>query len=218
MSYANAASHDIPVEQLSTDARATFITRTYLHLLGAIGMFTALEVLLFRSGLAGSLAQRMLGVSWLWILGGFVLVSWLARSAAHRSASTAVQYLALAGFVVAEAIIFVPLLWMANTYAPGVIGSAAVVTLFGFAALTAVAMITRKDFSFLRGILCWGGVIALVLIVAGAILVFNSALISPWPWWRWPGPRSFTTPRMFCITILKIVTSARRWSCSRPWR
>jgi uncharacterized protein len=51
--------------------------------------------------------------------------------------------------------------------------SAAAVTLFGFAGLTAVALITRKDFSFLRGVLMWGGVVALVLIVAGALFGFQ---------------------------------------------
>src|SRR2546427_9514925 len=52
-----------------------------------------------------------------------VVVSWLASRTAHTATSKAVQYGALAGFVVAEAIIFVPLLYMANTYAPGVITS-----------------------------------------------------------------------------------------------
>ena len=73
----------------------------------------------------------------------------------------------------AEAIIFVPLLWLANEFAPGAITSAAAVTFLAFTALTLVVFFTRKDFSFLRGILCWGGIIALVLIVAGAIFGFQ---------------------------------------------
>jgi len=75
MNSANPAYHDIPVEQLGVNARATFITRTYLHLLGAIAAFTALEVVLFRSGVADTIATRMLGVSWLWVLGGLMVVS-----------------------------------------------------------------------------------------------------------------------------------------------
>jgi FtsH-binding integral membrane protein len=53
--------------------------------------------------------------------------------------------------------------------APGTIRSAAMATLLGFAVLTAVAFITRKDFSFARGVLLWGGVVALVAIVAASL-------------------------------------------------
>jgi FtsH-binding integral membrane protein len=75
--------------------------------------------------------------------------------------------------VVAEAVIFVPLLYMANAYAPGAIQSAASVTLLGFAGLTAIAFISRKDFSFLGSILQWAGLVALVLIIAGVVFGFQ---------------------------------------------
>ncbi len=84
-----------------------------------------------------------------------------------------VQYAALAALVVAEAIIFVPLLFIAQMYGPGVIQSAALVTLIGFAGLTAVVFVTRKDFSFLRSALMFLGVVALVLIAAGVIFGFE---------------------------------------------
>jgi len=86
----------------------------------------------------------------------------------------ALQYLALAGFVVAQALIFVPLLYVAQIKAGGgVIESAAYVTLMGFAGLTAIAFYTRKDFSFLQPFLMWGGVVALVLIAAGTLFGFQ---------------------------------------------
>jgi len=47
------------------------------------------------------------------------------------------------------------------------------VTLMGVAGLTAVAFITRKDFSFLRGILVWGGVLALIAIVSSVLFSFD---------------------------------------------
>jgi FtsH-binding integral membrane protein len=155
------------------DARSRFVARTYMHLLGAILAFTGLEIYLFQSGLAPVIAKAMLGTSWLLVLGGFVVVSWIASSVAHSVKSVPAQYAALGAYVVAEALIFVPLLYIANVAAPGAIKSAAAVTLFGFAGLTAVVMITRKDFSFLRSLLMWGGVIALVLIVASAIFGFQ---------------------------------------------
>jgi FtsH-binding integral membrane protein len=135
--------------------------------------FMLIEIVLFKTGLAEPMAKAMLGVSWLFVLGGFVVVSWLASRAAHVATSKAVQYSALAGFVVAESIIFVPLLYIADRVAPGAISSAAAVTFVAFAALTAIVFFTRKDFSFLRGILCWGGIIALVLIGAGVIFGFQ---------------------------------------------
>jgi FtsH-binding integral membrane protein len=161
------------VGELNVASRATFISRTYGHLVGAIGAFTLIEVYLFKTGMAETIARGLLGVSWLLVLGGFVVVSWLASRVAHASTSKPAQYAALAGFVVAEAIIFVPLLFVANYKAPGVIASAAVVTFFGFAGLTLVVLMTRKDFSFLRGILWWGGIVALVLIAAGVLFGFE---------------------------------------------
>lgn len=163
---------DIPVSQLDVDARARFITRTYLHLLGAIAAFIGIEIFLFQSGMAEGIA-RTLGGNWLLVMGGFILVSWGASHFAFNARNKGVQYLALAGFTVAEAIIFVPMLYIAQAIAPGVIQSAAVITILGFAALTAIVLITKKDFSFMRGILMWAGIVALVAIVASLIFGFH---------------------------------------------
>lgn len=155
------------------EARAKFIVRTYNHLFGAILLFTGIEVALFMSGLALPLAQAMIGVSWLVVLGGFMIVSWGASHIAHRAQSLAAQYAALLAMVVAQAIIFVPLLVIANAFAPGAIQSAAIVTMLAFAGLTAIAFVTRKDFSFLRGVLLFGGLCAIVAIAAGLIFGFE---------------------------------------------
>jgi FtsH-binding integral membrane protein len=162
-----------PVAALSSDARGAFITRTYLHLFGAILLFAGIEVFLFQSGLAFPIANALLGVSWLVVLGGFLIVSWFASRAAHMATSPAAQYAALGGFVLAQAIIFVPLLAIAFTRVPGAITSAAWVTVVGFTALTAVAVMTRKDFSFLGGMLRWGFIVALGLIVASVVFGFT---------------------------------------------
>lgn len=161
------------VAALDADARGAFVTKTYLHLFGAIGAFTLIEVFLFQTGLAYKIAGVLLGGSWLLVLGGFILVSWLATRAAFTARTLGAQYAALAGFVLAEAIIFVPMLVLANMKAEGVIGSAAGVTLIGFGALTGVVFYTRKDFSFMRGILMWAGVVALGAIVGAVIFNFN---------------------------------------------
>lgn len=163
----------MPVSQIGVDARAEFITKTYTHLLFAIIAFVGIEVFFFKSGLATVMAESMLGVNWLFVLGGFMIVSWLASRAAFSARSLGTQYVALGAFVLAEAIIFVPMLFIAMYYAPGAINNAATVTLLGFVALTAVAFMTRRDFSFLRGFLMWGGIIALAAIVMGVLFGFE---------------------------------------------
>jgi FtsH-binding integral membrane protein len=164
-----------PVIELDENSRGRFIARTYNHLFAAIGAFVLIEIFLFKTGMALPMANAMTSVSWLLVLGAFMVVSWMARSVAHRSTSKAGQYFALAGYVVAQAIIFVPLLVMAEIATPGggIITSAALITFLGFAGLSLVVFVTRKDFSFLRGILFWGGIVALVLIVGGIAFGFQ---------------------------------------------
>ena len=162
-----------PVAEQSVQTRSDFIWRTYGHVAAAILLFAGIETYLFDSGLAQPMAESMLGVNWLLILGGFMVVGWLATHVAHTVQSKPLQYVALVGFVVAEAIIFLPLLAIAMAMQPGIVESAVGVTLLGTAGLTAVAFITRRDFSFLRGILVWGGILALVGIVASVLFGFE---------------------------------------------
>jgi FtsH-binding integral membrane protein len=170
--YEGAPGYRAPAAELPVQARARFIMRTYNHVFGAIVAFAAIEVGLFMSGLAQPIAQAMLGGSWLIVLGAFMIVGWFATRVAHSSTSLPAQYAALGGYVLADAIIFVPLLYMADSVAPGAIQSAALVTIIGFAGLTAIAFVTKKDFSFLRTFILWGGVLALVAIVASVIFGF----------------------------------------------
>jgi uncharacterized protein len=159
--------------QGQVERRAKFITRTYNHLFGAILAFAGIEFALFASGLAPVIARAMLSVNWLFILGGFMIAGWIASRAAHTAESLAAQYAALAVTVVIQAFIFLPMLVIANSMAPGAISSAGLVTILGFAALTGIAFYTRKDFSFLRGVLLWGGIGAMLLVVGGVIFGFQ---------------------------------------------
>ena len=162
-----------PVSELSAEARSNFIWRTYGHVAAAILLFAGIETYLFSTGIALPMAQSMLQMNWLVILGGLMVVSWIATHVAHSAQSKPLQYVALVGVVVAQAIIFVPMLAIAMAKAPGMIESAVGVTLLGTGGLTAVALITRKDFSFLRGILVWGGILALVGIFAAVLFGFE---------------------------------------------
>ena len=167
-----------PVAALGADARSAFIWRTYAHVAGAILGFAAIESYLFDKGYAREITESLMGVSWLLVLGAFIVVSWIASHVAHRVESKPLQYAALAAVVVAEAIIFVPLLYIANQKAPGLVESAAGVTIAGTVGLMAVVHFTRKDFSFLRGLLMWGGVLALIVI--GVAVLSDSIELGRW--------------------------------------
>ena len=155
------------------DSRAQFITRTYTHVVGGILAFILLEMGLFESGAAETIARFMLSFNWFLILGAFMLVGWLATRTAQTSTNLGMQYFAYGMYIAVEALIFVPLLYIANSRAPGAIDSAALVTALGAAGLMVVAHRTRKDFSFLRGILMWGGVVAIIAMIGGAVFGFQ---------------------------------------------
>lgn len=161
-----------PVSQASVEDRSQFIWRCYAHVVGAILAFAAVEAYLIASGIAAQIAPAMIN-NWLMTLGAFMLVSWGASHVAHRIESKGAQYAAFAALVFAEAVIFSPLIMFAYAKDPSIIDSAAGVTILGCVGLIATAMITRKDFSFLRGMLVWGGLLALGAIVSGIIFGFQ---------------------------------------------
>lgn len=165
--------------QASASDRATFIRKTYLHLAGAILAFVALEAYFLNASWAPGLVQTMMGgqFSWLIVLGAFMGVSWLADKWARSDASTGKQYMGLGLFVVAEAFIFLPLLFIAAYYSsPDVIPMSGIITGLLFAGLTATAFLTRKDFSFMRGILTVGGFVAMGVIICSILFGFNLGL------------------------------------------
>jgi FtsH-binding integral membrane protein len=175
----NMLGGEAAVGQLDVSDRAQFIMRTYGHLLGAVMTFIVIELLLFATGAAVVLGKMVVSggpMVWLGALGGFMIAGWVATNVAHSAKSKPAQYTALFAYVLVEALIFCPLLLIAAVIAPGAITMAAVVTVVGFAGLTAVVFTTRKDFSFLGSVLRWGAVIAMLMIVAGLIFGFNLGL------------------------------------------
>jgi FtsH-binding integral membrane protein len=154
--------------------RADFVTKTYVHLAGAVALFAVLETVLLRLPNIDKLVAMMIGgrFSWLIVLGLFMLVSYVAERWATSAINPATQYMGLGLYVAAEAVIFVPLLWLAQRLDPSVIPSAALATAGLFGLMTAVVFITRKDFSFLRSILLFGGLAALGFIVVAMVFQF----------------------------------------------
>jgi FtsH-binding integral membrane protein len=88
------------------------------------------------------------------------------------------QYLGLGLYVVVEALVFLPLLYLATRLTdPKVIPTAAIMTLAVFGGLTLAVFVTRKDYSFLRPILSVGVMIALGVIVASCLFGYSLGML-----------------------------------------
>lgn len=168
---------NISVANATDLEKATFYKKTYLHVALALLAFIFVEFLLIKT-VPSEVLSWMLGGKfiWLFIIGLFWLGSTLSNKMAFAPSRNQ-QYLGLGLYVILEAIIFLPMLYIASNYAGGeVIMQAALITLFMFSGLTAVVFFTNTDFSFLRTALVVGGFIALGVIVVGAIFGFNLGL------------------------------------------
>lgn len=148
-----------------TDVRTAFIRKTYAHLGGSILAFILVECLFMQLQPMRQLAMTMLQ-SWLIVIAAFVGVSYLAERWARSATSKPTQYLGLGLFIVAEAIVFLPLILIAHNFYPGIITQAGIITAGLFAGITFIAFTTKKDFSFLSGFLKIAFFVALGLIIA----------------------------------------------------
>ena len=176
----NEYAQQLSVSQAQPNERAAFIRRTYAHLAGAILAFVLLEAYLVTSPLAEVMVRFVTGgrYNWLLILGGFMGLSWLARGLASGEAASSKQYIGLTLMVIGQAIIFVPLIYIAAFYSsPELLPTAGILTLLLFAGLTTVVFTTRKDFSFLGSILKIGMFIALGAIGCSIVFGFSLGLL-----------------------------------------
>ncbi len=175
----NEYAQQLTVSQSAPDERAAFIRKTYGHLAGAILAFVALETYMITSPIAEMLLNVMaMRFGWLLILGGFIIFGRLASGLASGGASPTMQYVGLTLYVILESVIFAPILLIAAYYSsPEVLPTAAILTLGIFGGLTAVVFTTKKDFSFLGGIIKIGMMVALGLIVCAVLFGFNLGLI-----------------------------------------
>jgi FtsH-binding integral membrane protein len=168
------------------DARLAFIRRTYAHLAGAVAAFVGFLYAFHVSGVGQAIAEWAFltpggGMRWLAVIGGMMVVAWLAQSMAHGAKSTGAQYAGLALYSLGQALVFSPMIWLVAYIStqrgqPSPLAPAAGITLVVFAALTAFVLMTKKDFSFLGMFLGIGGIVALLVIAAGAIFGFSLGL------------------------------------------
>jgi FtsH-binding integral membrane protein len=157
---------DSPSQGIQDADQQAFLVKTYAHLFLGISLFFAFGYLLFTLKV-GILVSGMFSNTFMALAGFalFVLASTTAQSFAMRQSSKPVQYGALTLYAFVEAIFFSPLFLVAVS--TQLLLPAVGITLGIFAALTAVVMITGKDFSFLRSILMYVGFAVFGVIILG---------------------------------------------------
>ena len=136
-------------------------------------------------------------LTWLLVLGLFMVVGVIAQRLAMSQTSRGLQFAGLALAVVAEGVLLQPLIWILmvkfgdpqqlfagnelhvalSGTASHILGEAVVITLAIFGGLTATVFVTKKDFSFMRGALTMASFGFLGVIIASAIFGFHLGAI-----------------------------------------
>jgi FtsH-binding integral membrane protein len=171
-------NQNILVANATDIEKASFYKKTYKHLALAVLAFILVETILINVVPPQAIVWMFSGkFIWLFIIGLF----WLGTTMSNKLAfhpSRQKQYLGLAFYVILEAIIFLPMIYIAAFYSGSgdILMQAALTTIFMFAGLTAVVFLTSTDFSFLRTAIIVGGFVSLGIIVVGAIFGFNLGL------------------------------------------
>jgi len=173
-----AAIQSIPAIDAAETDRAGFLRRTYGHLAGAVLAFAVLESYLLSLPIAEKFTVYASN-KWVWlgILAIYMVVSAIAEQMARSGTTRATHYVALGIYVVAEAVIFVPLLTMARAVSPEIIPMAVILTGALVAALTAICFTTRANFSGLRTFLMCGGFLSIGLIICSAVFGFGLGML-----------------------------------------
>lgn len=165
----------------AADSRVDFLRRTYAHLAGAIAAFALLSAYLVVNH--GETILMSLGRSrgaWGVVLLAFAGIGWVAERLVSALDSPAKQYAGLGFYIVAEAVVFTPMLTLAAVYAPPqahVLSTAAVLTGVVFGGLTAVVFVTRRDFSMLRGALTVASLVAMGLVICSLLFGFQLGML-----------------------------------------
>lgn len=170
---------NILVAQATDSEKAIFYRKTYTHLALGVFAFVIIESLLLKiEPLVDFMLNMTQGYLWLVMLGAFMGITWFAQKMTYKSANPSQQYLGFGLYILAQALLFVPLIYIAIYYSGGMelINQAAILTGGLFLGLTAVVFLTKTDFSFLKSILTMGFFVAMGLIVAGMIFGFDLGL------------------------------------------
>ncbi|WP_010251081.1 Bax inhibitor-1/YccA family protein [Myroides injenensis] len=177
----NNFNYATPVAHESDVVKAQFYKRTYGNLAVGVLVFIIFEAVLLNTPFIVEGMFSLMGMgkfSWLIILGAFMGITWFAQNLTYKTANKPQQYAGFGLYILAEAFIFVPILYVAMSMTGdlSLIAQAGVLTLALFGGLTGVVFGSNANFSFLRSILTIGFFLAMGTIIAGMIFGFNLGL------------------------------------------
>lgn len=166
------------VAQADSKERATFYKHTYGHVAAGVLVFMLLETLFLQSEfLVTTLLSFTQGYLWIVLIGGFMGISWVAQKMAMDEVSKTKQYLGYFLYIVGQALLFVPMMYIVINYTGTIVlKQAAAVTAALFVALSVLALTSKVDFSFLKGIITIGFILAIGAIIAGLLFGFSLGL------------------------------------------
>lgn len=159
-------------------ARADFYRKTYMLVAASCAVFgLVLAGTLSMPAVVNPLTQLFFGggaLGWLLVLAAFWGISMLANRLAFGGASEGTQLAGLGIYIVAEALLFAPMLNVlmmrfGDATLSEIVAPAAVSTLLLAGGLTATVFMTKTDFSFLRAFVSIGFVVALGAVVLLAL-------------------------------------------------
>jgi len=160
MNYSAPMTQNV-VADASTDVRMAFVRKVYGLFYMSLLVTVGVGWLCIQPAVLPVMMPLMLPL----VIAGFICV--LALSFARRVSGVNLVLLYL--FAAIEGAVFGPMLLIINQSAPGLPASAALLTVAVFGGLTMYVMISKKDFSYLGGMLFVG---LITLIVAGLVLMF----------------------------------------------
>lgn len=163
------------------DARLAFMRRTYVHLTAAIGLLVASSWTFYEAHVGERMAEWVGGhgvFGLLLLFGGLMAVTWVASGLATSSRNPGLQYLGLAMYALAMAVLLAPMLTFAVKAFPGahLLEVAASLTILTFGGLSGYVLTTKKDLSFLGPILGIAFLVVMGVIVASMIFGFSLGL------------------------------------------
>lgn len=161
-------------------SRVEFIRKTYAHVAYAVLAFVGFEYLLLHSEIGLRIGMGIVD-NMLLLLLVFFGGTWMANKWAAEPGNKQKQYLGLFIYSLIYAILFLPLFLVLFTKFPdfeatSILMQSSIMSAGLFTGLSAVALFSKKDFSFLRSVVTIGASIAFAAIIAGWLFGFHLGL------------------------------------------
>jgi len=167
----NYSSANVPVAQSSVDVRMDFLRKTYALFLAGIICSLLVGALTLRTPSLFTISASLNPLI------AILLIVGLSFGAQVASRIEGLNYVALFSFTGVMGFVFAPMLHAYDAMQPGIVTQAAMLTTITFSALTTYVFVSKKDFSFMGGLL-FVGLIGLILGGIANALLFHSAVTS----------------------------------------